>query len=204
MGVPFCRIAHRKNSCSISFWLRYAVRGDLRASMSFFCVSPLSSKSSAMACLINWISLWRLCSSSWIVRRVIGAISFHLLYMGGVGIYNLRFYPTSTFIIPSSTLTGYFPRRTSGFCTDAPLITSYCQPCQGQVTTFWSSIPSPSGPPMCRQLSSTAKKLPLMLNIAMFLPLTEIVFPLPSLISDVFATVTYIDSHPDRADGVGY
>ena len=50
------------------------------------------------------------------------------------------------------------------------MVTSYSQPCQGQVTILSWSDPSPSGPPLCRQVLLIAKNLPPTLASATALP----------------------------------
>src|SRR5215470_2481101 len=70
--------------------------------------------------------------------------------------YRYDFYGTST--NTSSPRTSVLKQLTPalGFCTTLPVATSYCHPCQGQVTVLPLSSPSPSGPPRCRQVLSMA------------------------------------------------
>src|SRR4051812_38109645 len=52
---------------------------------------------------------------------------------------------TSTFTSSPSIFTGYTSTFAEGFFTHSPVATLNCQPCQGQVTTFPSTSPSPKG-----------------------------------------------------------
>src|SRR5437899_11010106 len=71
-----------------------------------------------------------------------------------------------------------------------PVVTSYCQPCQGQVTIAPSSSPSPSGPPRWIQVLSIAWKTPPTLNSAISLPFTVTHRPVPGATSPAAATFT--------------
>src|SRR5213593_1491332 len=71
-----------------------------------------------------------------------------------------------------------------------PVVTSYCQPCHGQVTIAPSSSPSPSGPPRWRQVLSIAWKAPPTLKSAICLPPASTHFPVPGGTSPTAATFT--------------
>jgi len=51
-----------------------------------------------------------------------------------------------TFTSPSSTFTAYVCSWIARSNSFSPVLTSYCQPCHGQLSTGPSSRPSPSGP----------------------------------------------------------
>src|SRR3990172_1654763 len=61
-------------------------------------------------------------------------------------------YGSSTRTSDPSTFTVKLATFTDGFLTLVPVVTSYCQPCQGQVTTVSSTSPSPRGPPRWRHV----------------------------------------------------
>src|SRR5438128_186977 len=69
-----------------------------------------------------------------------------------------------------------------------PVVTSYCQPCHGQVTIAPSSSPSPSGPPRWRQVLSIAWNAPPTLKSAICLPPASTHFPVPGGTSPTAAT----------------
>src|SRR2546425_1002678 len=71
-----------------------------------------------------------------------------------------------------------------------PVVTSYCQPCHGQVTIAPSSSPSPSGPPRWRQVLSIAWNAPPTLKSAICLPPASTHFPVPGGTSPTAATLT--------------
>src|SRR5437870_12104810 len=71
-----------------------------------------------------------------------------------------------------------------------PVVTSYCQPCHGQVTIAPSSSPSPSGPPRWRQVLSIAWNAPPTLTSAICLPPASTHFPVPGGTSPTAATLT--------------
>src|SRR6266478_5963368 len=71
-----------------------------------------------------------------------------------------------------------------------PVVTSYCQPCHGQVTIAPSSSPSPSGPPRLRQVLSIAWNAPPTLKSAICLPPASTHFPVPGGTSPTAATLT--------------
>src|SRR5207248_2177796 len=53
----------------------------------------------------------------------------------------------STLTSVPSTFTWYCTTCAAGLFTHPPVVTSYCQPCHGQVTTCPTRSPSPRGPP---------------------------------------------------------
>src|SRR5213596_471086 len=71
-----------------------------------------------------------------------------------------------------------------------PVVTSYCQPCHGQVTIAPSSSPSPSGPPRWRHVLSIAWNAPPTLKSAICLPPASTHFPVPGGTSPTAATLT--------------
>src|SRR2546423_15602331 len=89
-----------------------------------------------------------------------------------------------------STSTGYAATLSDGSPAFSPVRTLYCHMCQGQVTTSPSRNPSPSGPPRCRQVLSSAYTAPSTLNRATALPLASTVIEEPGPKSDKFATLT--------------
>src|SRR5882724_1382086 len=76
---------------------------------------------------------------------------------------------------------------TAGFWLILPVVTSYCHPCHGHVTTLPSITPCPSGPPRCRQVLLMAKNLPPTFARAIALPSTWNSRIVPGVISFVFA-----------------
>ena len=63
---------------------------------------------------------------------------------------------TTTLTSPSSTTTSYIAIVMARSNSFSPVVTSNCQPCQGQVRTQPSSRPWPSGPPRCGQVGCAA------------------------------------------------
>src|SRR5882724_686157 len=76
---------------------------------------------------------------------------------------------------------------TAGFWLILPVVTSYCHPCHGHVTTLPSITPCPSGPPRCKQVLLMAKNLPPTFARAIALPSTWNSRIVPGVISFVFA-----------------
>src|SRR5580698_9318501 len=74
-----------------------------------------------------------------------------------------------------------------GFWRSFPVVTSYSQPCQGQVTILSCSDPCPSGPPLCRQVLLIAKNLPATFASAKALPSTCTSWMAPAGTSEVLA-----------------
>src|SRR5438093_7676874 len=71
-----------------------------------------------------------------------------------------------------------------------PVVTSYCQPCQGQVTSVPSVSRSPRGPPRWRQVLSMAWNAPPTLKSAICLPPASTHVPVPGGTSATAATFT--------------
>src|SRR5256885_11144156 len=111
---------------------------------------------------------------------------------------------TSTFTSVPSTFTSYRSTLAAGFATQAPVVTSYCQPCQGQVTTDPSSSPSPSGPPRWMQVLSIAWNVRSTLNTARVLPFTSATIPWPGFTSSVPVTRTNSPIASPVLTSVGY
>src|SRR3989338_9003804 len=79
-----------------------------------------------------------------------------------------------------------------GSIAHSPVVTSYSQPCQGQLTVVLARLPSPSGPPRCLHVFSIAKNVPSQLKMATVLPPISRTLPVPGGISDFFATLVSV------------
>src|SRR6267378_6699366 len=91
---------------------------------------------------------------------------------------------------PSCSLTLYVVTFKVGMTVKEPVRTSNFHPCQGQVTVEPLRLPSPKGPPRCRQTFAKAKYSFLTRNRAMLLPSTFTTLLNPSLMSLFSATLT--------------
>jgi len=96
----------------------------------------------------------------------------------------------STITEPFCSLTLYVVTFKVGITVNEPVRTSNFQPCQGQVIVEPLRLPSPRGPPRCRQTFAKAKYSSLTRNSAMLLPSTFTTLPDPSVRSLFSAILT--------------
>src|SRR5713226_8596961 len=94
--------------------------------------------------------------------------------------FSLHFQGISTITEPSCSLTLYVVTFKVGMTVKEPVRTSNFHPCHGQVIVEPLRLPSPKGPPRCRQTFAKAKYSSLTRNSAMLLPSIFTTLPDPS------------------------